>query len=116
MAKNNDIIKGNGHINVSNVNAVSKECITLTYTIWNFKTQKQVTDIKNGIYDLVQEEVHFDLEVKDWDDDEEKLKLKIKVKACNSERKAHTIKKDIDQFIQKKGGQTTLDQNLEDDD
>lgn len=115
MEKNNDIIKGKGHINVSNVNAINNECITLTYTIWNFKSQNQVTEIKNGLYDLVKDEVHFDLEVKNWNDDDEKLKLKVKVKACGSERKAHVIKKEIDQFIQKKGGQTTLDQTLEGD-
>ena len=112
MEKNKEI-KGKGHINVSNVNAINNECITLTYTIWDFKSQQQVKEIKNGLYTLVKEEVHFDLEVKNWNDDDEKLKLKIKVKACNSERKAHVIKKEIDEFVKQKGGQTTLDQSLE---
>ena len=110
------ILKGNGRINVSNVNAVSSECILLTYTIWNFKDQKQMTSIKNGIYDLVQEETTFDMEIKDFTGDDEKVKLKVKIKSCKNERKAHTIKKEIDQFIKQKGGQTTLDESLGADD
>ena len=109
------ILKGNGRINVSNVNAVNSECILLSYTIWNFKDQKQMTSIKNGIYDLVQEEITFDMEIKDFTGDDEKVKLKVKIKSCKNEKKAHTIKSEIDQYIKKKGGQTTLDQNLEDD-
>ncbi len=110
------ILKGNGRINVSNVNAVSSECILLTYTIWNFKDQKQMTSIKNAIYDLVPGEISFDLELKDYTGDSEKVKLKAKIKSCRNEKKAHTIKKEIDQYIKQKGGQTTLDESLGDDD
>lgn len=110
MASNNTVLKGNGHINVSNVNAVDSECITLTYTMRNFKSQKQVQDVRNSIYDLIKDPIIFDLEVKNWNEENEQLILKAKVKSCGNERKAHNIKKLIDEYISKKGGQTTLDQ------
>lgn len=110
MSSKTTILKGNGHINVSNVNAVDSECITLTYTMRNFKSQKHVTEVRNAIFDLVKDPIMFDLEVKNWNEDEEQLILKAKVRACGNEKKAHTIKKQIDEYISKKGGQTTLDQ------
>ena len=110
MASKTTTLKGNGHINVSNVNAVDSECITLTYTMRNFKSQRQVEEVKNSIYDLIKDPVTFDMEIKNWNEEEELLILKAKVRACGNERKAHTIKKQIDEYISKKGGQTTLDQ------
>lgn len=105
------IINGSGHIAVSKVNSKS-ECVLLTYTIWNFKDEKQLKSIKSGIYDLVDEDISFDLRISDWLDDDEKFTLKAKVKSCHNEKKAHRIKMQIDQFIQKKGGQTTLDESI----
>ena len=117
MAEKTKKLKGNGHINVSNVNSINSECILLTYTVWNFKNQKQVTEIKKGLLDIIDEDdVSFDLEVKDWTGEEEKQKLKIKVKSCNDEKRAHVIKQDLDKFIKTKGGQTTLDESLEEND
>ena len=112
MADKTSVLKGNGHINVSTVNAVNSECITLTYTVWNFKSPTQVQEVRNSIYDLVKDPVSFDMEIKNWNEDEEKLKLKAKVKACHNEKKAHQIKKLIDEYIKKKGGQTTLDESV----
>jgi len=114
LAKDKDIIKGNGHISVSNVNALNSECITLTYTIGNFKNSKQVTTVRNELFDLVDQEISFDLLVTNWDGEDEKLKLRAKIKSCNNEKKAHTIKAAIDEFIKKKGGQTILDETFED--
>ena len=107
------ILRGNGHINVSNVNGVNSECITLTYTIWNFKDEKQVTSIKNALFDLIDQDVVFDLETKDLDGESEQYKLKIKIKSCHKEKQAHNLKTLIDEYIKKKGGQTTLDESLE---
>ncbi len=104
-------LKGNGHINVSNVNAMNSECITLTYTVWNFKNDRQVAEVRQAIYDLVDDQVTFGKETKDWTGDEEKVKLKVKIRSCKNEKKAHTIKSEIDQYIKKKGGQTTLDES-----
>lgn len=105
-------LKGNGNISVSNVNSMSSECITLTYTIWNFKNKNQVSKIKKDIEDLVDSEVAFDLGIQDYSGLEEKYKLKVKVKACEKEKLAHTIKEEIDNYIKEAGGQTTLDESL----
>ncbi len=110
MSSKTTVLKGNGSISVSNVNAANSECITLTYTMRNFKSQKQVQDVRNAIYDLIKDPIIFDLVVQNWNEEEEELILKAKVKACGNERKAHNIKKIIDEYISKKGGQTTLDQ------
>lgn len=110
MSSKTTVLKGNGSISVSNVNAENSECITLTYTMRNFKSEKQVQEVKNSIYDFVKDPVTFDLTVKNWNEDEEQLILKAKIRACGNERKAHNIKKQIDEYIHKKGGQTTLDQ------
>jgi len=107
-------LKGNGHINVSNVNSVNSECILLTYTIWNFKDSKQITSMKNAIYDMIDGDISFDLQVMDWTGEEERQKLKCKIKSCNKEKEAHKIKTQLDEFIRKKGGQTTLDEAVGD--
>lgn len=105
-------LKGNGHINVNNVNGINSECITLTYTIWNFKDIKQVTSIQNGLYELIDQDVVFDLETKNRGGDSESHKLKVKIKSCHKEKQAHNIKTTIDEYVRKKGGQTTLDESI----
>ncbi len=112
MADKTKTLRGNGHINVSNVNSINSECILLTYTVWNFKTESQIKTIRQKIYDLVEGELSFELQISDWDGEEEKYKLKAKIKSCQKEAKAHKIKKELDEFIKKIGGQTTLDEEL----
>jgi len=107
-------IKGNGHINTSNVNGVNSECILLTYTVWNFKTRTQVDKIKKGIEKIVDAEITFDLQLQDYNGLEEVPKLKAKIKSCHKEKEAHTIKATIDEYIRKEGGQTTLDESIGD--
>jgi len=116
-SKDTKTIKGNGHINTSNVNALNSECITLTYTVWQFKNPKQVTAIQKGISDIVSaDDVTFALEISDYQGLEEKYKLKASIKSCNKEKQAHDIKEKIDKYIKAKGGQTTLDESAVEED
>ena len=103
-------IRGHGHMNVSNVNSEKSECITLTYTISNIGNMKDIPVLEREIEDIVDQDIHFDLEVKDHNGGDQEIKLKAKVKACDSEDLGHEVKELLDKHIKKKGGQTTLDE------
>jgi len=116
-SKDTKTIKGNGHINVSNVNAMNSECITMSYTIWQFKGAKQVGVVQKGIKKLLEpqtDDVQFHLEISDYQGADESYKLKTKIKSCRKEKEAHTIKGIIDEYIRGIGGQTTLDESIGD--
>lgn len=103
-------IRGHGHMNISNVNSEKSQCITLTYSISNIGDMKEIPLLEKDIEKLTNEAVHFDLEVKDHTGGDQEIKLKAKVKACESEELGHDIKTKFDEYIKKKGGQTTLDE------
>ena len=112
MANKNQDVKGNGHINVTNVNSQNSQCIFLTYTLHGIADLEHAKTICNKIMDLVDVEVKFNVEQTDWRGDDEKTVLKVKIKDCRNEKKAHVYKASIDEFIKKIGGQTTLDEVL----
>jgi sRNA-binding carbon storage regulator CsrA len=103
-------LRGRGSMSTSNVNSQS-ECITLTYAVKNIKAPKDIAILEKEISDLIEEEIIFDLEIKDHSSDQEEIVLKAKVKTCNDEARGHEIKEIFDKFIKKKGGQTTLDES-----
>lgn len=112
MANKSKTLRGNGNINVSNVNSKNSECVTLTYTMRNIRSERQLVEIKNTIYNAIDDPITFDRETKNWDEDNEELILKVKIKACDNEKKAHGFKKILDGIVQIKGGQTTLDEAI----
>ncbi len=105
-------IKGHGNLTTSNVNSNS-ECITLTYTVKNIKNQKDIPTLEAEFRELVEEDVNFDLEIKNHTSSEPEIVLKAKVKTCDNEERGHEVKKVFDKFLKKKGGQTTLDEEKE---
>ena len=105
-------IKGHGNLTTSNVNSNS-ECITLTYTVKNIKNQKDIPTLEAEFRELVEEDVQFDLEIKNHTSSEPEIVLKAKVKTCEDERRGHEVQKAFDKFLKKKGGQTTLDEEKE---
>jgi len=113
LSDKNADVKGNGHINVTNVNSKNSQCIFLTYTLWGIENVEQAKTLTNKITDLVPDvEMKFDLQQSDWRGDNEKTTLKIKIKDCRNEKKAHIYKEKIDEYIKKIGGQTTLDETF----
>ena len=102
-------LSGHGNLTTSNVNSKS-ECITLTYSVKNIKTQKDISSLEAEFRELVEEDVNFDLEIKNHTSSEPEIVLKAKVKTCDNEERGHEVKEIFDKFLKKKGGQTTLDE------
>lgn len=113
MANKNSNVKGTGRISISKVNS-KDQCILLSYSISGISDTEQAKTICNKITDLIPDdaEIKFILQQNDWRGDSEKIVLSTSIKACSSEKKAHTFKKEIDAYIKKIGGQTTLDESL----
>ena len=110
-------IKAMGTISTSNVNNPNSECITLTYTIQGLKNMKAIGILTGELDGLIGgEESHVDVEIKNLGEEYISYKMKYKVKTCDSEERAHDIKADLDKFLKKKGGQTTLDVAPKEDD
>ncbi len=109
-------IKAMGTISTSNVNNPNSECITLTYTISGVEDLEGVTKLQKQLDKCHNEDSRVDLEIKAFGEEMQGLKMKYKVKTCDSEETAHNIKADLDAFLKKKGGQTTLDVMPKEDD
>jgi len=101
-------LRGHGHINVSNVNSPNSECITLTYSIKNVGSVTKASQLRKELDDITGEESKTQVEISNLGDQEETVDMKYKVKTCEHEARAREIKQDVDKFLMKKGGQTTL--------
>ena len=111
MEKNNSEIKGKGRINTKNVNS-KNECIVLSYPLTGIRDNEQAKTLANKIIEILPDDtdVKFSLSYSDWRGDSEKIALSVSIKACSSHKKAHVLKKEIDEYISRIGGQTTLDE------
>lgn len=107
------ILKGYGHINVANVNSETSECITLTYAIKHVGSVSKANQLKKELDDISGEESIASVEITNLGDKDEDVDMKYKVKTCDSEKRAREIKKDLDLYLKKKGGQTTLTEDYE---
>lgn len=106
------ILRGHGHINVSNVNSKNSECITLTYSIKHVGSLKNANELKDELDDLTGEDSNASVEITNLGDGEEQYDMKYKVKTCDNEARAREIKSDVDKHLKKKGGQTTLTEDF----
>ena len=95
----------------SNVNSEKSECITLTYTVSNIGKISDVQKLNEELDALHDEDSVCDYEVRNFGSPDQEIKLKHKIKTCDSEANGHDIKEKLDQFIKKRGGQTTLDES-----
>lgn len=107
------VLRGHGHINVSNVNSAQSECITFTYSAKNIKTLKEAAEIKKAFDDLSSQDGGYEVLIENYGTKEETISSKYKLKLCDSEQSARDVKKDLDQYIKKKGGQTTLTEDFD---
>ena len=108
-------LRGHGHINVSNVDSEKSECVTMTYSVMNVKSISQASSLKTEMDKKHSENSIVILEVTGLDSKDQSIKMKYKVKACGDEAKAREIKGKLDKFLQKKGGQTTLTEEFDEE-
>jgi hypothetical protein len=106
-------LRGYGHINVSNVNSETSECITLTYAIAHVGTIANATKLKAELDNLHEQEAEATVEISKFGDKESDVSMKYKIKTCESEKLARDTKKTIDLHLKKKGGQTTLTEDFD---
>jgi len=107
------VLMGHGHINVSNVNSEKSECITFTYSTKNIPSLEEARKLKKAYDDIAGEEQSgYEILIENAESKEQKISSKYKLKLCESESEARSIKKDLDQYVKKKGGQTTLTEDF----
>lgn len=106
-------IRGYGHVNISNLNSETSECITLTYAIAHLGTISNATKLKAELDDLHDETAEASLEISKFGDGDSDVSMKYKIKTCESEMLARELKKTIDLHLKKKGGQTTLTEDFD---
>lgn len=102
-------LKSMGTISTSNVNNPNSECITLTYTITGLEKLAALARLGVELDELHNEQSTIDVEIKDYGGGDFALKMKYKIKTCQDEKLAHNIKANLDKFLKRRGGQTTLD-------
>ncbi len=112
MAKKLKESKTNGAIAISNVGSSKAECITLTYSLKeNLKSLDNITKVRNEMDNLHSEESKVTVTISNFSDLEvEDYQMKYQIKACGNEKLARKIKSDLDEYVHKQGGQTTLDE------
>ena len=104
-------MKGLGTISCSNVNHPNSQCITLTYTIKDIGKFSDAKPLAKELNGVASEEGVVEVTVKDLGTKDEQTDMKWKAKDCTDEAGLHTIKKKLDIFLKKEGGQTTLDEH-----
>jgi hypothetical protein len=103
----------NGNISVSNVGSSKSECITLTYTLKeNLQSLDNITKVKKDMDALIDsEDSKVTVSISNYGDpDVEDYGMKYQVKSCGNEALARKYKSALDDYVQKQGGQTTLDE------
>ena len=104
--------KTNGAIGISNVGSSKAECITLTYSLKeNLQSLENIMNVRNDMDAVHKEESKVTVTITNFSDPEvQDFQMKYQIKACNNEKLARTIKADLDDYVNKNGGQTTLDE------
>lgn len=101
----------NGSIAISNVGSDISECITLTYSMkQHLKSLENINKIISEMDALHDEESKVTVTTTNYGTEDEDYMLKYQVKSCGNEKAARKIKQDLDLYVQKQGGQTTLDE------
>lgn len=107
------VLMGHGHINVSNVNSAKSECITFTYSTKNIPSLEDAKKLKKAYDDISGEsESGYEILIENAESKEQKISSKYKIKLCESEQDARDIKKELDGYVKRKGGQTTLTEDF----
>ena len=103
-------MKAIGTISTSNVNHPTAECKQLTYTIKDIGEFEDAEPLGKELDKVSEQTGIIEVTVSNLGTDEEETNMKYKLKECGSEKMYHDIKKKLDLFLKKKGGQTTLDE------
>lgn len=103
-------LRATGTLSLSNMGSESKQCRTLTYAVKDAGSLTKVKELRNEMDRITELDSTVEVTIKDFGTSDQEVDFKYKSKECASEPAALLVKKQLDKFLKKKDGQTTLDE------